>query len=305
MSRSTPDKTPLLLVFAALVVGISCSAISFVFIRESVERSIMLAAWRVLLAALILAPAYYSARKRFGDASFINVVKRSLIPGLILSIHFIAWVIGARLTPGANATLMVNLMPLVMPFFMYFLYQESLQRRELMATGLALIGIIILSVNDVQINQEHFTGDVLCLISMVLFAAYLSLARNNLEAVPSVWLYVVPMYTVAGLCSLLIAAATGPIMPTFDWYNLLMVFLLAALSTVIGHTALNYAMKRLRGQTVTLMNLSGFAIAGYAGYLVYDEVPTRWFYLAGAFIVSGIVIVALKPKASSGSAQKS
>lgn len=255
----------------------------------------MLAAWRVLLAAVILAPAYFIARNKFGDASFLAILKRSLLPGLILSVHFIAWVTGARLTPGANATLMVSLMPLVMPFFMYFMYHEKLHSREWIATGLAMIGIIILSYSDVQISREHFTGDLICIISMVLFAAYLALARGNLEALPSVWLYIVPMYTVAGLSSLAIAAATGPIMPTFEWYNLLMVFLLAAVSTVIGHTALNFAMQKLRGQTVTLMNLSGFVIAGITGFAMYGEVPSAGFYIASAFIVSGILIAVIKP----------
>jgi len=80
-------------------------------------------------------------------------------------------------------------------------------------------------------------------------------------------------------------------MPTFEWYNLTMVFLLAAVSTVAGHTALNYAMQKLRGQTVTLTNLLGFAIAGVAGYFMYDEVPGKSFYLASAFIVAGLLIV--------------
>ena len=163
MSTLIPSKTSLVLVYAILLFGITCSAISFVFIRESVERSIMLAAWRVLLAALILAPAYYQARQQFGDAPWHKVIKRSVLPGLILSIHFIAWVSGARLTPGANATLMVSLMPLAMPFFMYFLYKEKLLRREWLATALAMIGVIILSLNDVQISRTLPTESKLLL----------------------------------------------------------------------------------------------------------------------------------------------
>ncbi len=259
----------------------------------------MLSAWRVLLAAVILSPAYFLARKKHGDAPFAQVVKRSFLPGIILSIHFITWVAGARLTPGANATLMVNLMPLVMPFFMFFLYREKLLRRELMATAIAMVGIVIVTFNDVQISPDHFKGDILCLISMVLFAAYLALARRYLETLASVWLYVVPMYTVAGLCSLLIAAATGPVMPTFEWYNVSMVILLAAVSTVIGHTALNFAMQKLRGQTVTLMNMLQFVIAGIAGYIMYEEVPSHWFYLASVFIVAGLLLIVLQPKPTS------
>ena len=253
----------------------------------------MLAAWRVLLAAIIMLPFYIQARRRHGEAPFVDIVKRSLLPGLILSIHFIAWVAGARLTPGANATLIVNLMPLVMPFFMYFMFQEQLHRNELLATALAMVGIALLSFSDVQISKDHFKGDVLCFLSMILFAAYLTFARKRMAAVPNIWLYIVPMYTVAGLSSLAIAAATGPVMPTLTPYNILMVVLLAAVSTVIGHTALNYAMQKLRGQTVTLTNLLQFVVAGFAGFFVYQEVPSKLFYLASAIIVCGLLIAIL------------
>jgi len=281
-------------VFIVLVIGICCSALSFVFIRESAERSIMLAAWRVLLSALFLLPAYCLARQKYGDESIGKVFLRSFIPGVILSLHFIAWVAGARLTPAANATLIVNLMPLVMPFLMYFMYQEKLQKHELWATGLAMAGLVLLSINDISISREHFIGDVLCFVSMLLFAAYLSLARKKLNAVASLWLYLVPMYLVAGLCSFIIAAATGPVMPTMTPYNITMVVMLAAVSTVIGHSALNLAMQKMRGQTVTLMNLLQFVIAGLVGYKLYKEVPSTLFYIASAMMICALLVVILK-----------
>jgi len=257
----------------------------------------MLAAWRVLLAAIMLLPLYIRARRRYGDAPFFDIVKRSLIPGLILSVHFIFWVYGARLTPGANATLIVTLMPLVMPFFMLFLYQEQVSRIEVIATALAIVGILILAFNDFQISAAHLKGDVLCLLSMILFAAYLALARRNLDAVKSVWLYIVPLYATAGLFSLLAAALTGPVMPSFEPYNVLMVLLLAGLSTVIGHTALNFAMQHMRGQTVTLLNMLQFVVAGIAGFIMYTEIPSTLFYVASALIVAGILLVVFKPAA--------
>ena len=59
---------------------------------------------------------------------------------------------------------------------------------------------------------------------------------------------------------------------------------------------LNYAMQKLRGQTVTLMNLLQFVIAGVAGYLMYNEVPSKLFYLASSFIVAGLLIAILSPR---------
>jgi len=256
----------------------------------------MLASWRVLLAAIMLLPVYFYARRQHGDEPFLKIVQRSLVPGVILSIHFIAWVAGARLTPGANATLIVNLMPLVMPFLMFFMFNEKLIKREWLATGLAMLGIALLAIDDVKISKDHFNGDVLCFVSMILFALYLTFARKRMESVPNLWLYIVPMYAVAGLISLGIAAATGPIAPTMEPYNIIMVLLLAAVSTVIGHSALNYAMQKLRGQTVTLTNLLQFVVAGIAGFLMYNEVPSAMFYIASALIIAGLLIAILGKK---------
>jgi len=210
-----------------LGIGIVCSALSFVFIRESSDAAVTLAGWRVMLAALILLPIYWISRRRHGDLNALGVLKRSLIPGIILAVHFIAWVVGARLTPGANASLMVNLMPLVMPFLMFGFYQERLSRRDAIATTLALTGLLILGISDVQINIKHLLGDLICLLSM----------------------------------------------------------------TVVGHSALNYAMQQLKGQTVTVMNLFQFVVAGLVAWWIYNEVPAPAFYLASALVISGILVI--------------
>lgn len=277
-----------------LLLGIAASAVSFVFIRESTEPPVMLAAWRVLLAALLLSPVYLLARRRHGDASPAAVLGRSLLPGAILAAHFVSWVIGVRLTGAANATLIVNLLPLAMPPLMWLMFRERLSAREAFATLLALTGLWLLAREDLEISRSHLVGDVICLLSMVLFAVYLALARR-FAALPSLWLYVVPMYAVAGVVALAFAIAAipwlGSIRPQWQWANLLNVFALAAISTVIGHSALNFGMQRLRGQTVTVLNMLQFVIAGAVAWWLYAEVPGPAFYQASALLILGVALV--------------
>ncbi len=278
------------LVLLVLLIGIIASGISFVFIRESVESSIMLSAWRSLLASLFLLPLYIRARRLYGDTSWLKVLSRSLLPGILLSIHFIAWNAGARLTSGANATLIVNLTPIVMPFLMFIQFRERIQRLELFATLLAMAGIVLLAYSDFSLSREHILGDLFCFASMLLFALYLTSARKH-QQLASIWLYVVPMYAVAGVCSLLLASISEPIAPTMDTKNILMILSLAGISTVIGHTALNFSMQHLRGQTVTLLNLLQFVVAGVAAYFLYQELPSTLFYPASLLVLSGLILV--------------
>ena len=79
--------------------------------------------------------------------------------------------------------------------------------------------------------------------------------------------------------------------PDIDTRNLLMVLALAGISTVIGHSALNYAMQQLRGQTVTVLNLFQFVVAGIFAYLLYGEVPGIMFYPASVLVISGLLLV--------------
>lgn len=286
---------PAWLSWPVLLLGIVATACSFVFIRESTEPPVMLAAWRVLLATLMLLPVFLAARTRHGDVPMPQVLRRSLLPGMVLSAHFITWVIGARLSLGANATIIVNLVPLAMPLLMWLMYRETLQAREWLATALAVFGLSVLAFDSLQLSHDHLLGDAICLLSMFLFAFYLMLARRQ-SALPSIWLYVVPVYAVAGLTSLVVAPLFGPVMPSLDWHNVLMVLSLAAVSTVIGHSALNFAMQHLRSQTVGVLTLAQFVVAGLIAWYLYDEVPSTLFHMASALMVAGMLLVVVNQR---------
>ena len=157
------------LALLTLVVGVCASALSVVFIRESSEAPVMLAAWRVLIAGFVLLPLYVRDYQRHRASLNAKALwQRSLTPGLVLGLHFIAWVFGARMTSAANANLIVNVLPVVMPFLMYWWFSERLGRRELLATALATAGILVLGVSDFHINPRYFYGDLVCLFSMLL-----------------------------------------------------------------------------------------------------------------------------------------
>jgi len=264
-----------------LLVGVVSAALSVVFIRESTEPPVMLAAYRVLLAAVFLLPVYLREKHRFGEQPLIDVGRRSLLPGLVLAAHFILWVVGARMTTAANANLIVNLMPVVMPFFMLLMFS---------ATIIAIIGMLVLTFNDFTLNRAHFQGDLLCLAAMILFAYYLALARKH-RKLPSVWLYIVPVYAVAGVSTFLIALLFSSPLHHYTPYNIAMILSLALISTVVGHSALNYAMQRLRGQTVSVVNMAQFIIGGVCGYYLYHEIPSVQFYIASSWLLVSMGLV--------------
>jgi drug/metabolite transporter (DMT)-like permease len=246
-----------------------------------------LSSFRLLGAAVLLFPMFERARRRhagrFGTAEF----RRTVVPGLVLAAHFVSWVVGARMTLAANASLIVNMVPLAMPFLLYFVAAERIRRAELLATALGLTGIVVLSANDFRSGE--LVGDLVCFVSMLLFALYLALGRRNRD-IPSIWLYVVPLYAIAGLACLTVGAGrlrSALEFPVREW---LLLLALAVVPTILGHSLLNGAMKHFRGNVVSVCNVGQFVFAAVSAWVVFGELPKPAFWPAALLVVAAAVI---------------
>lgn len=280
-----------------LMLGIVSASSSVVFIKLSRLDPVVLAISRLALASLLVAP-WFVARARQHRVFFREHGPRTLWPGALLAVHFVTWIIGARMTPAVNSSLLVNMAPLVTPLFLAGIAQERLQKAELGATLVAFAGVVWLTWSDFELSQQYFLGDLVCFGSMILFALYLVLGRKNRDF-PSLWLYMWPVYTVAGLVCAAIALVTSDL-STGPWTlrELSLVFGLAVLPTVVGHGSMNYALKQLRGQVVGVANLGQVISAGLLAYLFLDEVPHTTFYPASLLIAIGVALVFRPPRAT-------
>ena len=275
-----------------LYLGVFACSTSVIFIKQSTVHPALVPAYRLAIAALLMAPAFFhEARKHAGwltGRRFMGM----FIGAVLLALHFISWTAGARMTPSTNGTLLVNLTPIVMPFVLFFQLGERLNRRELIGTGLSLAGIIWLAVGDYHFDRGHFLGDILCFVSMLLFALYLATARVNRD-IPSVWLYIVPLYAMAAVISVAFAA---PFVRVFEIYRAdeyLLLLTLALIPTITGHTLLNRAMRNLRGQTVTLASSMQFIFSGMLAALILGERTRASVYPAAALVTAGALVVIL------------
>jgi drug/metabolite transporter (DMT)-like permease len=277
-----------------LVFGVFCCSTAVILIKASGEHAVVLAALRLLFAGVFLTPLAWRDYRRHREHPGVPRWQTTVWPALLLALHFISWIYAARLTTATNATLIVNLVPIVMPFLMHFLIAEQITGRELAGTALALVGLVVLSAADFHVSREHFFGDVLSFFSMLLFAGYLALGRKNRHVV-SLWLYVTPLYYLAGLICLAVSLFfVNPIKP-YPARELWLIMGLAFIPTVLGHSALNHAMKKFRGQVVSVVNLGQFVFAGIMAYVLFHEVPRPVFYLASALLVAAVLVVVRQP----------
>lgn len=246
--------------------------------------------YRLLLAALFLSPVFYRDWKRHRGEIKASDLLRLIIPAFFLAAHFASWALGARLTLVANASLIINLAPIAMPVFAFALVRERITRIEIFGTLVAIGGVVLLSWHDFSVGGENMKGNLVCFLSMLAFTAYLAFGLRGAK-LPTVWLYVVPLYAIAGAMSFAVSFFTLDSVAVVEPVEMGRILALAIVPTILGHTILNQSLKRLKGQVVSVVNLHQFVFATITAFFVYGEVPSWSFVVAammcsfGAFIV--------------------
>lgn len=274
-----------------LLLSVFAASTAVIMIKASTTHPVLLASLRLFVAALILLPLFLRDLRRHRGAYTRAHFHASIVPGLMLAIHFMSWVVGARMTPTANASLIVNLVPLAMPFFLFWLAHEPLTRRETVATAIALGGVVVLTASDLSLNPVYFAGDLISFGSMLFYAFYMALGRRN-RSFPTVWLYLVPLYSMAAVACMVVALFfVNPIQP-YDAREVALILGLGIVPTVIGHSLLNRAMRVFRGQIVSIVNMGQFIFAGLLAFALWQEVPGWSFYVAGTLLALSAWIVA-------------
>jgi drug/metabolite transporter (DMT)-like permease len=104
--------------YLLLFLGVLACSTSAVFIRASSTDPLVLSACRLVIAFVLLTPLLLVQLRRHRGAFTAAHLRRTRVPSLVLACHLITWTLGARMTAIAQATLIVNLVPIALPFFL-------------------------------------------------------------------------------------------------------------------------------------------------------------------------------------------
>lgn len=277
--------------YALLALAVVTLSTAALFIKASTLPPLTLSAMRLLLSAAALAPmAWLTLRGQSRGLSRADVLA-AMPAALFLTLHFIAWVYGVRQTTAANATLMVNLNPVLMPFAAWIALRERINRREAIGSLVAVAGVAYLASGGLRLTTTTLHGDLLCALSIVFAVGYLMFARTRGRRI-GIWLYIVLVYVQAGVACAVLAAgvesARWTVPSSREW---LVLSGLVLVPTVIGHSLLQYSMTHLRSQTVSTANLGQFIAGAAFGWALFGEIPAARFYVAAVLVVIGALIV--------------
>ena len=288
---------------AVLLIAVLGVSLSGPLVRLSTAHPIAIAVWRLLFSLLIIAvPVTVTGAWRQWRSLDRGGVLLASVGGFLLALHFWSWNASVGLTTIAASVVLVNMQPLIVGLLSVLWLREAPSAAQWTGILVAMLGALIVVWPD--FGGSGFTaapralfGDALALVGAATAATYYVIGRR-LRAVLDLWAYVALVYGVCFVTLVLLALTLSVPLGPYAPREYLIFAGLAVGPMLLGHTALNWALKHARAYQVNIVLLGEPVGATLIAALLpgIREIPTI-FTLAGAILILGGILMAERRQA--------
>jgi len=273
--------------YAILGLGVAAVSTAAVLIREAAAPALVIAAYRLTLAAVPLAgvavvrrePLLPSGRRQAG---------LTLLSGVFLAFHFGFWIASVKETSIITSVVLVTAQPLFVAAAAGPLLGERPAAGVWLGILLAAAGSALMVADDVGRGGGTLRGDLFAVLGAMFAAAYI-LSGRNLRTSGSGWLsYVTAVYGTSAVLLVAGAAASGARLGGYSGATYGYLVLLALVPQLLGHTALNRSLGYLPAATVAVAILGEPVGATILGAGVLGETPTLLQGLGALLVLAGV-----------------
>lgn len=275
---------PLLLVLVASLAFATSAPLA----RLAVGLSpIAVAAGRTLVASLALT----SMKPRAVASAIAGAGGRHraalVLAGLLLGGHFALFLGGLARTSLPAAVALVSLEPLSVVLAAWVAFDVRPTAREMTGVLVATFGALVVATGAGE-GEHHLAGDAMVVGAVILYGGYVAVARGVRDAMPVIP-YAAAVYAVATLAlapfALFLGWNDAPPLKTWG-----VVLALGLVPTLIGHTLVQSAARRLPPAVVALVS-PGETIGSLAiGALALGAWPSHREALGALFVLAGAVV---------------
>lgn len=281
-------------IYLVLFFGILCLSSSSILVKQLDYRGVPLlgiACYRMILTTLILAiPALIMQHRELVKLERARVWSM-LLSGLFLALHFGSWTASLGYIPVARSVLLVTCHPIFTVLASRLFLGERFTKRNLIAVLTAFLGIlVILSESAREMGGRSLAGDLLALIGAITIVGYFIIGKRQ-RAEVSLLSYSTIVY---GICALLLvpmAWLSGAQPQLLNSNDLFLLFALAVLPTLGGHTIFNLLLKDVSATLISIAFLGEPLGASILAWLLWRQLPSPATIAGGALVLAGIFLV--------------
>jgi len=278
--------------YILLLLGVVAVSFAAIFIRLADAPSLVIAAYRMLLAAAVVIPFYLWRSPRLPKRISRWDVLLVVLSAVLLAAHFGLWITSLQYTSIASSVVLATSHPVFVAVLSYFLWQERLGKGALWGIAVALGGVVVINYGGFTLSPQAILGDVLALTSAVAIGIYLVIGRHLRERV-RLLPYLASVYGVAALVLLAAALIAGYSLTGYTANTYLMLLLLALIPQLAGHSLLNQAVRLIPATIVSVAILGEPIGAIILGYIILGEGISLTEVIGSVLTLGGITMVML------------
>lgn len=280
---------------AALVVAVFAISWAGPLVRFASAPALAVSAWRLLLSVAFIA--------------LVLLVRRTPVPrlsprdwllataaGLFLALHFWSWIASISLTTVSSSVVLVSTQPVFVALLSGAVLGERATSRQWAGIAVAVTGAVIIAWGDFGLGASAILGDALALAGALFVSIYYVIGRR-LRLQMDLWWYIFIIYGIAAL-ALVLAIGIMPGVPLtgFPGRDWLIFAALAAGPMMLGHTAVNYALRYVRAYIANIAILGEPIGATLIAWLLpaIAEVPGPQTLVGGMLILAGIAVTVIR-----------
>ena len=269
---NTLERHPMILI----VIGIMGISLSSIFVKYAQSPSVVTAAYRLLWTIILMTPAVICSKKYRQELleTSPKLVLLCILSGIFLALHFTLWFESLNHTSVASSTTIVCTEVIWVALGWRLFLKGRLSGKACGAIAVTLAGSMLIAFSDSSGQGNHLYGDFLALLAAIAVAVYTLIGRIA-RATASTTVYT---YLVYGL------SLTG-----YGSSGIVVGFLLAVFSTILGHSIFSWCLKFLSPAFVSASKLCEPAVAAVFAAFLFHEIPKPLQILGGLVIIAGVI----------------
>lgn len=272
-----------------VVLGVAGVSLSAAFVRWSTAPSVILALYRMVFAAALLAPyTFLRHRKELGMLARREVLL-CLGSGAFLGLHFVAYFEALRWTSIASAVLLVDTEVLFVAAGTFLILRRKLSGRAWLAVALAFGGSVVIAMADTGTGAVALRGDLIALSGALCMAVYTMIGAVCRKKM-STTAYTFLVYLSAALTVLLAALWDGMPLTGYGAVNFGTSLGMAVFCTLLGHSVFSWGLKYLPPAFISMVKLLEPVFASVWGLALFGERPGTAVLLGGVVIIAGVAL---------------
>ncbi len=282
--------------YLVLAIGVVSVSFAAIFIRLAEAPPLVIAAYRLCLASLIICPAaWIHSRDELRRLARRDIIM-ALLSGGFLALHFALWIASLSYTTVATSVVLVTANPIFVGIASYLFFRERLGRQAILGIAVCIIGAVLIGYSNWRLGPQPLQGGILALLGALAVAGYLLIGRRLRQNI-GLLSYASLTYSSAGFLLLLSALAAGHSLVGYSTTTYLMMALLAVVPQLLGHSSLNWSLRFVSATLITVAVLGEPVGATALAYVILGEVPTPAEVGGGILILTGIFVAFRKSTA--------